>query len=463
MFKRILAIAFTLLLLSAARAAWAADPLLNGGSLNGFVTALSAESITVNGVTVAIDPDLTTINGPIAVGSLVIVIYNDLGDGPIAFWITNQADENGRVNVSGQVSALSDTSLQIGAYTFQITPDTVVTGDLALGRIVSVVSVVGDFQLIAVSIQVQPEVNTVVIGFVTNVTPAAVTVGNTVFTIGPNTLMEGAFAEGAIAIAIGAGQPDGTVAALALIVLFEAGAQTPVFLLGEVEAISATSLTVGGAVFAITPDTQIRGQIAVGDFVSVTAEPDGAGGYNALFVERLWGLGNQGTYAGEVVSVATGSFVVDDQLFGLTPDTVLDAPLAVGDQVWVLYEVQPDESLVALEVVHLNARNMVFGAVERMSGNSITVNGATIALNARTVMPAGVKVGDLVEVGVSGAPRSNGPTALYVGPLSFAPSAVALSGAAALTTAPSAAPALALLALALLTATLAALRRRARG
>lgn len=122
-------------------------------------------------------------------------------------------------------------------------------------------------------------------------------------------------------------------------------------LFGVVDAIAATEWVVAGQTFIVTPQTQIKNTIVVGDFVKVHLYTE-----NDMLTAHEIELANRddrGAYlefTGVVQSLSATELVVDGQTFRLTPDTRLKGIIALGDTVKVEVVTDADGTLIAREV-----------------------------------------------------------------------------------------------------------------
>ncbi len=122
-------------------------------------------------------------------------------------------------------------------------------------------------------------------------------------------------------------------------------------LFGVVEAINPNTWTVAGQTFAVTPQTEIKAAIVVGDFVK--AHLFDAGGVLTAREIDLAIQNAQGAYlefSGVVESLTLTEIVVSGQRFTLTPDTRFKGAIALGDTVKVEAIPDADGNLLAREV-----------------------------------------------------------------------------------------------------------------
>ena len=143
---------------------------------------------------------------------------------------------------------------------------------------------------------------------------------------------------------------------------------------GAVEAINGAEWTVGGQKFTLAPQAAIDPNIAVGDEVKVEANVSADGVVVALKVETSRNDDVLATPSAEASS---------------TPDPVSTS--------------SPDASASpqAASTPGAANQNEVFGTVQAMNGNTVTVNGVTYNLSNQTEFKNTIGVGDQVKLHVT--------------------------------------------------------------
>ncbi len=127
---------------------------------------------------------------------------------------------------------------------------------------------------------------------------------------------------------------------------------------GTVETIMTDTWTVSGQTFAVTPETEVEGQIVVGDKVKVELFLDQSNVLTASQIELLTEddegedkhEGATTEFTGTVEAVSTLSVTVSGKVLAITDETEIDEALKVGDKVKVEALVNPDGSLVARQI-----------------------------------------------------------------------------------------------------------------
>ncbi len=190
---------------------------------------------------------------------------------------------------------------------------------------------------------------------------------------------------------------------------------------GTVETIDGDAWTVAGQTFTVTAATEIKGDIAIGDFVKVHAFPTDQG-----LIAREIELANptetedhddDDTFGGEleffgvVEAIGADAWVIDGLTIFLTPATEIKGNPQVGDMVKVHAHRAEDGSLVAREIEpaedddfddnddeHGQEEVEFKGKVEAMGDASWTVDGVTVLVTSSTEIEEAIQVGDRVEV-----------------------------------------------------------------
>lgn len=126
---------------------------------------------------------------------------------------------------------------------------------------------------------------------------------------------------------------------------------------GKVEAFSPEAWTVKGQVFQVTPQTEIKDAIFLGDVVKVhyIANPDGS--FTAREIELA---GNNQAHNSEkkltgiLEQISSTQATISGVVVYITPQTVLDSGLVIGQKVKAEVITGPDGKMTALEIETFN-------------------------------------------------------------------------------------------------------------
>ncbi|MGH8104186.1 MAG: DUF5666 domain-containing protein [bacterium] len=276
------------------------------------------------------------------------------------------------------------------------------------------------------------------------------TVGDSTFTVGANTLITNFAGEpitfndlavGDLVEIKGLSQPDGTLVATRIHLEDDISDPTDrngdagmdpgeIELTGPITSITATSLTVAGTTFDVSANTIVLGEnnlpipyssLAVGDIVEVKGQQAGST-VTAIRIKMEDDAleNNEVEVTGPISALTPNSLTVNNQLFAVNASTVvlglLEEPipfsaLAVGDLVEVKATVQGQTNTATRIKLEDDADQPdeveVTGLIEALTLNSITVGGQTYAVTDSTVvlddnnipLPfSSLAVGDNVEV-----------------------------------------------------------------
>jgi hypothetical protein len=129
---------------------------------------------------------------------------------------------------------------------------------------------------------------------------------------------------------------------------------------GAVEDMQSDHWVVAGTTFLVTPDTEIKDAILLGDFVKVEATQSADGSWVAHEIELEdeaqdepdadEDQADSTKFFGQVTAMDPGSWTVGGLTFLLTPSTEIKDDIAVGDSVKIEALVGADGSLTALEI-----------------------------------------------------------------------------------------------------------------
>jgi len=190
-------------------------------------------------------------------------------------------------------------------------------------------------------------------------------------------------------------------------------------LTGKVESISPASWTISGLVFAIRPNTGIKGTIVVGDVVKVEAFINADGTITATEIHSYSGDNSSGPVSGTleltgtVESIAPDQWTVSGVKFAIDPQTQINGMVNIGDQVKVEALLTAEGMFTAHEIHPANDASsssesdsdddsgveMEFtGVVESISADTWVVGGQTFIITAKTKVHGNIVVGDTVKV-----------------------------------------------------------------
>jgi acyl-CoA hydrolase len=246
-----------------------------------------------------------------------------------------------------------------------------------------------------------------IIGTVTSITTDTLVVSDTVIAITPETEFEDEVAVGDMVKVEAFYADDGTLTARKVELFEEDDDDEFVTIIGTVTSITTDTLVVSDTVIAITPETEFEDEVAVGDMVKVKAFYADDGTLTALKVRLLEDDDDDEFFKiiGTVTSITTDTLVVSDTVIAITPDTIFEDEIAVGDMVKVKAFYADDGTLTAAKVALFDEdgnghakRVRVVGIVESYSTDSIVVSGIAISVTEQTKIQGTIDVGDLVRV-----------------------------------------------------------------
>jgi hypothetical protein len=333
----------------------------------GAVESISADAWVINDRTVVIAPH-TEIKGVIRIGDLVKVHAQPADDGRLVAREIEPARDDDRqggiaptisvtpqseIEFNGIVEAISTTSWTIGGRTVAVTNQTEIKGTIQVGDSVKVHALVaadgsltareiepardGDHQGgIEPTIAVTPQSEKEFTGTVEAMTGSTWTVAGRLVTISTQTEIKGAIQVGdnVKVHAILAG--DGSLVAREIELVATLQPQTvEIRVTGVVTAISPAAWTIDGKSFAITPQTDIRDFIQVGNLVEVRALSQIDGSLIATRID-LKGQEQEIRFTGVVEAVNANTWTVSGQTVVVMPGlTEIKDFIQVGDLVEV--------------------------------------------------------------------------------------------------------------------------------
>ncbi|MEJ2746615.1 MAG: DUF5666 domain-containing protein [Anaerolineae bacterium] len=292
----------------------------------------------------------------------------------------------------------------VGGQTFQTDDQTIIVGDPQIGDWVRVEGhLLPDGTRLAdrITLLSQSLANQFTItGQVGAIDAAAWTVAGQTIDVDADTDIEAGIAVGDVVQVDGLIQEDGRLLA-ERIRLVEVSAGLPFEFTGVVQAIAADAWTISGVSVAVDADTEIKGEIAVGDVVKVEGWIDEDGIWLAHEIKLVEAEESTFEISGNVDSidpwsVAGISFEIDDW-------TEIEEGIAVGALVKVEGRILPDGTWVADEIKLLDEEDQLtfefYGTVG--STDPWVVSGITLPVTGDTAVDPGIMVGDLVKVTVT--------------------------------------------------------------
>jgi uncharacterized membrane protein YgcG len=288
------------------------------------------------------------------------------------------------VEFTGNVSAISLESWTIEGQTILVDGSTSIDGAIVVGDTVRVNAVVDSTGAVKASKieasdgssstpepQKTEEPNggaDIVTGQLEAMTPDSWTVKGQVFAINAQTEIKNNILLGDVVKVHFATNPDGTLVATEIEKAGDNQANNSVEngkksneteFTGVVESIAIDSWVVSGQTFAVTPQTEIKGAIAVGDTVKVHTFTATDGTLTVREIELASESGNSNSndksnkdmkITGTLDQIGADQYVIGGQVILITPQTKLDSNLVIGSMVKAEVIVNPDGTLTALEI-----------------------------------------------------------------------------------------------------------------
>jgi hypothetical protein len=185
---------------------------------------------------------------------------------------------------------------------------------------------------------------------------------------------------------------------------------------GIVETINADSWQVSGQAFAFTAQTEVKGNILVGDPVKVhfVNNPDGTMTATEIELAIAETPDTASTldkeFTGKVEAFSPESWTVKGQVFLVTPQTEIKDAIFLGDVVKVHYFANPDGSFTAREIelagdnqAH-NSDKKLTGILEQISSTQATIGGVVVFITPQTILDSGLVIGEKVKAEVVTSP-----------------------------------------------------------
>jgi hypothetical protein len=183
---------------------------------------------------------------------------------------------------------------------------------------------------------------------------------------------------------------------------------------GAVESIGPDAWTVGGQVFTVNSQTEIKGNILVGDMVKVhfVVNPDGTSTATEIgpVDDKSQGSGSndQETHelTGKVDAFSTDSWTVNGQVFAVTAQTEIKDQILLGDVVKVHYVTNLDGTFTSTEIelagknqAH-NSEKKLTGVLQDLSSTQATIDGVIVMITPQTELDNGLIIGQMVKAEV---------------------------------------------------------------
>ena len=423
----------------------------NKFEVEGEITALSDESITIGEKTIVISAE-TIIRGDLVVGAEAEAKVIEQEDGSyLAIYISlEDDDDDNKFEVEGEITALTDESITIGEKTLVISAETIIRGDLAIGAEAEAKVVEKDGSYFAVYISIENDDDDdeddkdhlYVIGTVSAISDDSITAGGTNFVISDTTEIRGELTISETVGVKGYTLADGTNIAKQIRVIKKADHHHHKVLAGIVSTFTSTTLTVNGKTVEISAETTVHGELTVGNFVIAKVSRADDGTLTAEYIRVIAAPSHQNKHVkarGEVEAVSDSSITVGGIAFVITDTTRIKArsEITVGVTAAVRGYTST-EGIVIAKWIKLFDGVEAYGQVESLSGDEIVVSGVALKISGETFVDGDFSIGDTVQY-VAGEPSARGVTAVsaeYIGSTNLIPTAVSVSASSA-TTAPS--------------------------
>jgi hypothetical protein len=200
--------------------------------------------------------------------------------------------------------------------------------------------------------------------------------------------------------------------------LLDMGRAVEVTFEGELHQRETDEWKIEGIAVSITPDTQILGDINLGEVVKVSGRTQSNGKLLAAAIQlhsyQLIGL---------VESIGPTQWVVSGRQLRIRRDSQIDPTARVDDRVIVLVEVDNNENLQALAILRLLQPELVatlvpataapeaqsgelelYGLVQAISSQAWQIAGRQVQIASATEIKEDINVGDFVKVHILVAP-----------------------------------------------------------
>jgi hypothetical protein len=179
---------------------------------------------------------------------------------------------------------------------------------------------------------------------------------------------------------------------------------------GVVEVISADSWQISGQVFIVNPQTEIKGNILVGDKVKVHYLNNGDGTFTAteigLMDDKPQDASGTLELTGKVEAFAPDAWTVKGQVFTVNSETKIKDNILLGDVVKVHYGVNADGTFTATEIelagnnqAH-NSEKKLTGTLQELTSTQATIDGVVVLITPQTMLDSGLVPGVMVKAEV---------------------------------------------------------------
>lgn len=363
----------------------------------GVVEVIGADSWTVGGRVVAVDAE-TEIDTGIDVGDEVKVEAVLQPDGTLLAHEIELRHES--IKFVGMVQAILSDTWTIDGRTVHVDGRTKIKGDIDVGDYVRVHAFEqSDGSLLAREIKLETK-HVKFTGIVEAMEPMTWTISGKAVTIGPETQIEGDIQIGSRVKVDARLQADGTLLARKIKLELE-----KVEFIGVVESISDTSWTIGGRTVTVDADTEIEGDIQVGDRVKVEARMLADGSLLAHEIKLYY---DKVKFSGVVESIGGDSWIIGGYTVAVDSNTEIDDGIDVGDRVKVEARLLPDNSLMAIKIrlaeLPGDSDKVKFSGVVEAMGDVWMIGGQAVSVDAHTKIKGAIEIGDVVKVKASRQP-----------------------------------------------------------
>ena len=179
---------------------------------------------------------------------------------------------------------------------------------------------------------------------------------------------------------------------------------------GIIEEVTESSVTIGDDVVLISAETETLGDIIEGATAQALASEDSEGVLTALFITTYFEQPEEDDdeyeyiyVEGEVSELTENTLTVDDVTFELTEDTELYGEPEVGLLVKVKGKQTDGESIIALRVRVLDELDLpdlveIEGAIDALTETSLEIDGITVDIISDTYIRGELEIGSDAHV-----------------------------------------------------------------
>jgi hypothetical protein len=183
---------------------------------------------------------------------------------------------------------------------------------------------------------------------------------------------------------------------------------------GTADAIGADEWTVGGQLFQVNAQTEIKGNIQLGDMVKVHFVNNTDGTFTATEIELAAAQGQDDSkgleITGKVEAFAPEAWTVKGQVFAVNAQTEIKGTILLGDVVKLHYVVNADGTFSATEIelagdnqAH-NSEKKLTGELQELTPTQATIGGVVVLITPQTVLDSGLIIGNQVKAEVITSP-----------------------------------------------------------